>query len=65
MIANGDNRSLKDILNNLNKRDEQDTNREINPLIKSKDAIVLDNSELSLLQQDQFIDKIIESKLEK
>ena len=41
------------------------SNREINPLIKSKDAIVLDNSELSLLQQDQFIDKIIESKLEK
>jgi cytidylate kinase len=65
MIANGDNISLNDVLNNLNKRDEQDTNREINPLIKSKDAIVLDNSELSLLQQDQFIDKIIESKLDK
>ena len=65
MIANGDNISLKEILNNLNKRDEQDTNRKINPLVKSKDAIVLDNSELSLLQQDQFIDKIIESKLKK
>ena len=65
MIANGDNISLNDVLNNLNKRDEQDTNRELNPLIKSKDAIVLDNSELSLLQQDQFIDKIIESKLDK
>ena len=65
MIANGDNISLKDVLNNLNKRDEQDTNREINPLIKSKDAIVLDNSEFSILQQDQFIDKIIEYKLEK
>ena len=65
MIANGDNISLEDISNNLNKRDEQDTDRESNPLIKSKDAIVLDNSELSLLQQDQFIDKIIESKLEK
>ena len=65
MIANGENISLEDVLNNLNKRDEQDTNREINPLIKSKDAIVLDNSELSLLQQNQFIDKIIESKLEK
>ena len=65
MIANGDNVSFNDILNNLNKRDEQDTNRKINPLVKSKDAIVLDNSELSLLQQDQFIDKIIESKLKK
>lgn len=65
MIANGDNISFNDILNNLNKRDKQDTNREINPLVKSKNAIVLDNSELSLLEQDQFIDKIIESKLEK
>ena len=65
MIANGDNISLKDVLKNLNKRDEQDTNRKINPLIQSKDAFILDNSELSLLQQDQFIDKIIKSKLEK
>ena len=64
MIANGDNISLKVILNNLNKRDEQDTNREINPLIKSEDAIILDNSDLSLIEQEQFIDKMIKSKLE-
>ena len=55
---------LKDVLDNLNKRDGQDTNREMNPLVKSEDAIVLDNSDLSLLQQDKFIDKVIESKLE-
>lgn len=65
MIKNGDTISLKDVLNNLNKRDKQDSNREINPLVKSKDAIVLNNSKLTLLEQDQFIDKIIESKLEK
>ena len=64
MIANGDQILLKDVLDNLNKRDGQDTNREMNPLVKSEDAIVLDNSDLSLLQQDKFIDKVIESKLE-
>ena len=64
MISNGDKVLLNDVLDNLNKRDGQDTNRKLNPLVKSEDAIVLDNSDLSILQQDQFIDTIIESKLE-
>lgn len=64
MISNGDEVLLNDVLDNINIRDGQDTNREINPLVKSEDAIVLDNSDLSILQQDQFIDTIIESKLE-
>ena len=63
MITNGEDVTLEEVLTNLNKRDEQDTNRKHNPLIKSEDAIVLDNSELSLLQQNQFIDQIIKSKL--
>ena len=63
MITNGEDVTLEEVLTNLNKRDEQDTNRKHNPLIKSEDAIVLDNSELSLLQQNQFIDQIIKSTL--
>jgi cytidylate kinase len=63
MITNGEDVTLEEVLTNLNKRDEQDTNREHNPLIKSKDAIVLDNSELSLSQQNQFINQIIKNKL--
>ena len=40
--------TYKDVLNNLIKRDHHDTNREINPLVQAKDAILIDNSELSI-----------------
>ena len=36
----------------------------INPLIKDDDAILLDTSDLTLLQQNKLIDDIIESKLQ-
>lgn len=65
MILNGDNVSKKNVLANINKRDKQDTTRMINPLIKLEDAVLLDNSELSLKEQDEFIDKIISNILEK
>jgi cytidylate kinase len=63
MITNGEDVTLEEVLTNLNKRDKQDTNRKHNPLIKSEGAIVLDNSELSLSQQNQFINQIIKTKL--
>ena len=65
MITNGEDVTLEEVLTNLNKRDEQDTNRKHNPLIKSEGAIVLDNSELSLSQQNQFINQTIKTKLSK
>ena len=63
MIMKGDIVSFKNILFSINKRDEQDMSRAINPLIQAEDAILLDTSELSLLKQDKLIDKIIKSKL--
>ena len=63
MIANGHDISFNDVLINLSKRDEHDTKRNINPLIRSEDAIVLDNSKLSFSEQDKYIDQIIKSKL--
>ena len=63
MIMKGDDVSFNNILISINKRDEQDMNRAINPLIQAEDAILLDTSDLSLLQQDKLIDKIIKSKL--
>lgn len=63
MIASGHNISFNDVLINLNKRDEHDTKRSINPLIKLDDAVLLDNSELSFLEQDQYINQMIQSRL--
>ena len=44
-----------EVLNNLNERDSDDINRSINPLIKSNDAIVIDNTSLNFAQQNKLI----------
>ncbi|MBT5859061.1 MAG: (d)CMP kinase [Flavobacteriales bacterium] len=48
------------VLQNLKMRDENDSNREINPLKKAEDAILIDNSEISVLEQNKFIFSIID-----
>ena len=56
--------SLQQVLENLSERDEKDTNREINPLKIAKDAIVIDNSDLSEEEQNNLIFGIIKKKIE-
>ena len=56
--------SLQQVLDNLSERDEKDTNREINPLKIAKDAIVIDNSDLSEEEQNNLIFGIIKKKIE-
>ena len=55
--------TYKEVLANLTQRDNHDMNREINPLIQAKDAILIDNSELSIKKQNDLIDNLIETKL--
>ena len=47
--------TFSEILNNLNKRDKDDMQRKINPLIKAEDAIVIDNTSLNFAQQNELI----------
>ena len=47
--------TFSEVLYNLNERDNDDINRKINPLIKSKDAIVIDNTSLNFAQQNELI----------
>ncbi|MBT7727165.1 MAG: (d)CMP kinase [Flavobacteriales bacterium] len=51
------------ILNNLKMRDENDTSRETNPLRMAEDAVLIDNSEKSLEQQNIFVFSEIEKVL--
>lgn len=48
-----------EVKTNLLQRDYDDTHRKENPLVKAKDAIVLDNSELSKEEQLEFVVKLI------
>jgi len=59
LLIQGEEVSLKDILKNLNDRDSHDVNRRINPLVKAKDAILIDNSNLSIQDQDILIEDLI------
>lgn len=46
-----------DILKNVQERDYIDTHREVSPLKKADDAVELDNSKLTIAEQDQWLYK--------
>jgi len=58
----GERVTFDEILQNLNERDEHDTNREINPLLQAEDAVLIDNSSLSIQDQNDLIDNLINTK---
>jgi cytidylate kinase len=49
------------VLANLNKRDSDDVNRKINPLVKATDAIVIDNTFLSFVDQNKLVFNLIKN----
>ncbi|NDV82417.1 (d)CMP kinase [Bacteroides sp. 51] len=53
--AKGQDASYEDILKNVKERDYIDQNREISPLRKADDAILLDNSTMSISQQKEWL----------
>ena len=59
MIAKGDNVDMDAVLKNLQERDYIDSHREVSPLTQAPDAIVLDNSHLSMEQQLEWLKGVI------
>ena len=53
--AKGQEASFDEILANVKERDYIDQNREVSPLRKAEDAILLDNSHLSIEEQKQWL----------
>ena len=60
LISKGEQVSYKDVLHNVQERDTIDSHREDSPLVKAKDAVEIDNSQLTL--QEQF-DNILQLSL--
>ncbi len=54
--------SLEDVEEDIKKRDFQDMNREISPLIKAKDAIVIDTTGTSVEQVTEHIILLLKDK---
>lgn len=62
LTAKGDKVSLEQIEENIRSRDVADQNRTISPLRKAEDALVLDNSHMSIEQQMQWIDDLLKDR---
>ena len=65
MAAKGDNTELESVLKNLQERDYIDSHREASPLSQAEDAIVLDNSYMTMDDQLQWLKNIISEKFGK
>ena len=63
MINNGFSVSYDDILNNIRIRDNLDSSRFDSPLTIEKDAVVIDNSNMSIDEQIKHIIHLIDNKI--
>ena len=57
----GEKITYQEVINQLKKRDRLDSTRKISPLIRSKDAILIDTSKLTIEQQIEKIISFIKS----
>ena len=62
MIAKGDKVDIHEVLKNLQERDYIDSHREVSPLTQAADAIVLDNSHMTIDDQVEWLKKIIKER---
>lgn len=62
MQAKGETVNLDEVLKNVKERDERDQNRKESPLKKADDAIVIDNSELTPVKQQEILRTLFQEK---
>ena len=62
MQAAGSDADLETILENLNTRDYIDSHRDTSPLRQAEDAIVLDNTDMTLEDQMVWLKNIVREK---
>jgi cytidylate kinase len=63
LIEKGQNVSFEEVLKNVQERDRIDQSRDVAPLRKADDAIVLDNSYMTIPEQMEWVEQIIRSKI--
>ncbi len=64
LIERGDKVSYEDVLKNVQERDYIDSNREDSPLEKAKEAIEIDNSDMTLEEQFNKILELVKMTIE-
>lgn len=62
LCAKGEKANFEDILHNVQERDYLDSHRSVSPLRKADDAIVLDNSNMTIDEQNQWLMQAVNEK---
>ncbi|MBR2162508.1 MAG: (d)CMP kinase [Bacteroidales bacterium] len=62
MAAKGMEANIEDVLKNLQERDYIDSHREVSPLTQAEDAIVLDNSHMTMDEQIVWVKEVIKER---
>ena len=62
--AKGENTTYEEVLANVKKRDYIDSTRQESPLRKAPDAIVLDNSEMTIAEQKAWLLEIVRQRIQ-
>ena len=57
LINNGEQADFEEILKNVQQRDYIDSHREVSPLRQAKDALLLDNSNMTIEEQDAWLEE--------
>lgn len=60
--AKGEDVSFSDVLKNIRERDYIDSHRETSPLTKAEDALVLDNSSMTMEDQMEWVRNVIRER---
>jgi cytidylate kinase len=63
LSSKGEFHSFDDVKQNLKKRDFEDSTRKENPLIQAKDAVVIDNTDITKEEQLDYVIKLIDDLL--
>jgi cytidylate kinase len=63
MKSKGVKADLEEVRRNIIARDITDENRDISPLRRADDAIILDNTRMSVKEQMTWVHEIIEKKI--
>lgn len=62
LVEKGERADFKEVLQNILQRDYLDENRETAPLRKAEDAVMLDNSDMTIDDQIKWLDNIVSKK---
>lgn len=62
MRQKGENVKIEDVLKNLQERDYIDSHRTVSPLVKAADAVVLDNSTMTIEDQMAWVKNLIANR---